>query len=227
MNLGTGLSQRPGTDPDGGAGPGGTGPAGTKPGKAAPATGWRAQLEANKRAAVLLAAVLPLAAAGAAYLLLFSGGDPAVDGAAPAPATGTSAPAPTPTEAGTAGPSGTATGGATGSAGSSRNPFAPKPSASASTSGSQSASTSDPATTVTATVTDPAVYLTLFSIDADGAAKFSVNGTGYTQNPGDTFGEGKALTYHKKVTVSGTTCASVSYNDQTDTVCPGEMHQVG
>lgn len=216
MNVGTGFSPRTAADAQTGSAPAG----GTPP------TGWRAWLEANKRAALLLAVTLPVAAGGAGYLLLFSGSDP-VDGggsAAPAPAA-TSAPAPTPTEAGTAAPSASATGGP--SAGSSRNPFAPKPAASTTATGTPSASASDSATTVTATVTDPAVYLTLFSIAADGTAKFSVNGTGYSQSPGDTFGEGKALTYHKKVTVSGTTCASVSYNDQTDTVCPGEMHQVG
>jgi len=43
--------------------------------------------------------------------------------------------------------------------------------------------------------------------------------------PGDTFGDGSKLTYHKTTTVSGTRCAVVSYDAQSSfTVCPGDMH---
>ena len=151
--------------------------------------------------------------------------DPLAEDTGPsAPVAGSVTAAPTPTEA-TAKP--TASSGAGASAAVSRNPFAPRPNASTSaTTGTGTGTAEATATTVTATVTDPAVFLSLFSVASDGEAVFSVNGTTYTQSPGDTFGEGKALAYHKKVTVSGETCASISYADQTYTVCPGEMHQV-
>jgi hypothetical protein len=206
--TGIGLSNRPTEQPEAAPQPA--------------ATGLRGWLANNRRVIVLAAAGLVVVVGGGVAVLTLSGGsepqstDPS---GRPAAAGGGATATPTATgptkRAGAATPSGT------------RNPFAARvtPSGSATTTGSGTASgTASPA--ATATITDPAVYLALFSVAADGTAKFSVNGTTYSQNPGDTFGEGKALTYHKSVQVSGASCASVSYVDQTYTVCPGEMHQV-
>jgi hypothetical protein len=221
---GLGLSNRPGSEI-----PGPRTPAATPA-----ATGARGWLHAHRQVVALSAAgVVLLAGAGSAVLLLTGGSDSDLGGSAAASATGTGRASATPTTTpnGRTAPGAGATGTATGSPTGTRNPFAPRPSGSSTATGTGSPGTSGSATgttaAVTTTVTNPAVYLALFSVAADGKAAFSVNGTTYSQHPGDTFGDGKAFSYHKSVKVAGVTCASVGYLDQTVTVCPGEMHQIG
>jgi hypothetical protein len=194
---------------------------------AAPAaTGLRGVLATNRTLVLLAVAGVVLATGGAAALLLTAGSTPPAGGSAPAPATTTAASS----SPGTGTTTSASPTPSTDPAGT-RNPFAPRPSAtvtgSAGGSGSATGSTGTSTSAVTTTVTDPAVYLALFSIASDGKASFSLNGTTFAQRPGDSFGDGDALTYHKSVKVAGVTCASVGYLDQTVTVCPGEMHHLG
>jgi len=216
---GLGLSNRPGTDPA----------AVPVDGSASSPSRLRGWLQAHRSVLALGAAGTVLVAGTAVTLLVLRGNGPGPDAAATAATTGRSTSAgttPAPTGA-TGTPSARPTTSSLPSG--TRNPFKPRPAASASGSSSgsagPSAGTSAPA--VTTTVTDPAVYLALFSVAADGKASFSVNGTTYAQHPGDTFGTSTSLTYHKTVKVAGATCASISYLDQTYTVCPGEMQLVG
>ena len=204
--TGIGLSNRPTDQPEAALQPA--------------ATGIRGWLANNRRVIVLAAAgVVVVVGGGIAVLSLSGGSDPLSTDPPGRPAAAGGGATATPTVTGPTRPAGAATPSGT------RNPFAARVTSSGSATATGTASGSaSPA--VTATITDQAVYLALFSVGSDGTAKFSVNGTTYSQSPGDSFGEGKALTYHKSIQVSGASCASISYVDQTYTVCPGEMRQV-
>ena len=190
---------------------------------APPPSGGRGvgQVRGNRLILLIAGAVGIVVIGGLALVLLTRGGG---EGGSAGAGGVTTAPTTRPSASPSATTSASAT--ATTSAGSAdtgtRNPFVPR----ATSSGSASASSTDTAgATVTATVADTSVWLSLFSVASDGKAVFAVNGTTYTQSPGDTFGDGSKLTYHKTTTVSGTKCAVVSYDGGSSfTVCPGDMH---